>query len=80
LATASGDQSLRLWDSSTWKERGRIQLSSGPRALPFTADGRTLAASVRMPAKSAGEAVRLWDTATWKERAALYGHQDMIGR
>jgi WD40 repeat protein len=69
LAFASQDETIRLWDVATWKERDPLKGHIGPgNSVAFSPDGKTLASA------SQDETIRLWDVATWKERATLKGH------
>jgi WD40 repeat protein/class 3 adenylate cyclase len=61
IATASLDQTARLWDATTGKELFRLQHPDGVGHVVFTPDGSRLATG-------AGDGlVRLWDVASGKE-------------
>src|SRR5262249_7290932 len=74
LASASNDQTVRLWDVATGKEKavvGRFRL--GARGVVFSPDGRLLAMCAgddRNPAVPGG-GVKLWDLAAERERFGL---------
>ncbi|KAG1654153.1 hypothetical protein FOA52_002590 [Chlamydomonas sp. UWO 241] len=69
LATGRNDDTARLWDVATGKERAVLTgHSESVRTLAFSPDGKTLATG------SDDETARLWDVATGKERAVLTGH------
>ncbi|MBD2606302.1 CHAT domain-containing protein, partial [Scytonema hofmannii FACHB-248] len=69
LATASYDNTVKLWDTSTKKE---IKTLTGHTdavwGVSFSPDGKMLASS------SADNTVKLWDTSTKKEIKTLTGH------
>ncbi len=66
LASGGGDQTTRLWDVASRKERAVLQ--GHAFAVAFSPDGRTLAGA------GIDGAVRLWDVATGKLRSTLRGH------
>jgi WD40 repeat protein len=69
LASASDDDTVRLWDPAARTELRRLRGHKAPvRAVAFSPDGKTLAS-----AGDDGE-VRLWDPATGKPIARLGGH------
>ena len=76
LASGSMDDTIRLWDLATGKERA---LLAGDTYLvgsdSFSPDGRTLAT---LATKSLDNTIRLWDLATGQERAVLAGHTDRV--
>ncbi|WP_246162571.1 WD40 repeat domain-containing protein [Brasilonema sennae] len=73
LATASGDKTVKLWDTATLKE---IKTLSGHTdavvGTSFSPDGKMLATA------SYDNTVKLWDTATLKEIKTLSGHTDAV--
>jgi RNA polymerase sigma factor (sigma-70 family) len=70
LASASLDQTIRLWDPDTGKELRRFEgPTSSVTSVAFTPDGTTLVSS-------GGEGmVRVWDRATGKEQRSFQAHQ-----
>ena len=69
LASASGDDTVRIWDVAARRQLATLTGHKGDvNSVAFSPDGSALA--------SAGDdrAVRLWDAATRKELAALKGH------
>ncbi|MGH2941589.1 MAG: hypothetical protein ACRDLN_02270 [Solirubrobacteraceae bacterium] len=66
LASASNDNTVRLWDTRTHKQLGRVLTGHTDvvRGVAFSHDGRTLA--------SAGDdnTIRLWDLSTYKQLGA----------
>ena len=73
LASASSDKTVKLWDTSTYKEiktlTGHTDEVNGIR---FSPDGKMLASA------SADKTVKLWDTSTYKEINKLIGHTDKV--
>jgi WD40 repeat protein len=73
LATASGDNTVKLWDTSTKKEiktlKGHTDQVIG---VSFSRDGKMLATASR------DNTVKLWDTSTKKEIKTLKGHTDQV--
>jgi WD40 repeat protein len=69
LASANGNKTVYIWDSTTWKAlhvlRGH---SSGVGSVRFSPDGERLASA------SYDQTVRLWDTARGAELQILRGH------
>jgi WD40 repeat protein len=69
LASASEDNTIRLWDTATGAHRQTLE-GHGDRVntVAFSPDGNTLASA-------AGDStIRLWDTATGAHRQTLEGH------
>src|SRR5204863_36300 len=62
IASASADQTVRLWETSTGKPMGPpLTAHTGPVVgVAFSPDGRTIASA------SADQTVRLWDASTGK--------------
>jgi hypothetical protein len=68
LASASVDQTVRLWDAATGREEGTLKGNTGGVfSVAFSPDGRSLAAA------GGDGTVRLWDAATGQE---LLSHRD----
>jgi WD40 repeat protein len=66
------DDSIRVWDPATGKERHRIATKMSGHlifASAFSPDGRTLALGYR------DQSVHLWDLTTGKERRSPRGHR-----
>ncbi|KAH8430190.1 uncharacterized protein LDX57_007860 [Aspergillus melleus] len=73
VASASDDQTVRLWDTATGVERHSLQGHiDWVRAVAFSPDGQTVASA------SDDRTVRLWDTATGVERHSLRGHTSWV--
>jgi WD40 repeat protein len=73
LASASADQTVRLWDAASGREvfclRGHESQVNG---VAFSLDGKRLAST------GTDRAVRLWDTATGEQLFCLEGHRDTV--
>ncbi len=73
LASGSGDMTVKLWDTATWKERGSLRgHRQTVQCLAFSSDGQILASG------SVDGTVKLWDADTGQERATLAGGQGAI--
>ena len=71
LATASFDQSIKLWNPATGELLKTIN-GTVASSLVITPDGKTLAAG------SYDHTIRLWDTTTGKALAVLRGHSGPV--
>jgi eukaryotic-like serine/threonine-protein kinase len=73
LASASNDNTVRLWDAATGQEvrslRGHVNRIS---AVAYSPDGRRVASA------SNDHTVKLWDAATGHELYTLQGHADEV--
>ena len=73
LASASRDNTVRLWDSRTGASHGTLKGHSHPvGAVAFSPDGQLLASA------SNDNTVRLWDSRTGASRGILEGHSDWV--
>jgi WD40 repeat protein len=73
LATASRDNTARLWDPATGKRlRTLTGHDGGVLGVAFSPDGRLLATA------SLDNTARLWDPATGKQLRTLTGHADTV--
>jgi Tol biopolymer transport system component len=73
LATASTDNTVRLWDVTTGKTRTVLTgHKDAVWSVAFSPDGRTLATG------STDNTARLWDVATGKTRSILTGHTNWV--
>jgi GTPase SAR1 family protein len=73
LASASNDNSIRLWDFRTGKSRLLLAGHSNVvLCVAWSPDGRTLASG------SGDHSVRLWDPETGEELRTLRGHEDWV--
>ncbi len=69
----SGDNTARIWDVATGKERFVLKGHTGPiSCLTLSSDGKTLFTG------SHDKTTRIWDVVTGKERAVLKGHTGPI--
>jgi WD40 repeat protein len=68
VVTASDDNTARIWDAATGKQRRMFSLDNWVRAIGLSLDGKVLAAS------SFDDAVHVWDTDTGQEIYRLAGH------
>ncbi|KAL8626086.1 hypothetical protein Q9189_008233, partial [Teloschistes chrysophthalmus] len=69
LASASGDQTVRLWNPTTGQEVQKLEgHTDGVSAVAFSQDGSLLASA------SWDETVRLWNPTTGQEVQKLEGH------
>ncbi len=74
IATASDDQTVRVWDAATGTERRRFRHGHWVRALALSPDGRFVVSS------SLDDSVRLWDLQTGSEVYKLPGHGALGGQ
>jgi WD40 repeat protein len=73
LASASGDQTVKLWDIATRKELATLSGHSGVvTSVAFAPDGKILASA------NGDTTVKLWDIVTRKELATLSGHSGTV--
>src|SRR5262249_51630473 len=73
LASASQDQTAKIWDSATGEELLTLKGHAGPvNGVAFSPDGQRLASG------SVDRTVRIWDSATGKELFALKGHSGAV--
>ncbi|KAK2772621.1 Vegetative incompatibility protein HET-E-1-like protein 15 [Colletotrichum kahawae] len=73
LASASDDETVKLWDTATGQcQRTLKGHSSWVRSVAFSPDGRQLASA------SHDKTVKLWDTATGQCQRTLEGHDDSV--
>lgn len=71
LATASDDETIRIWDTATGKPVTTLDNGTFVQTIAFSPDGRLLAsAGAALPGEEK-VAIRLWDTATWQVTATL---------
>ena len=73
LASASGDNTVKLWDGATREEIATLEGHTRPvLSVVFSPDGTTLASA------SGDNTVKLWDGATREEIATLEGHTSSV--
>jgi WD40 repeat protein/serine/threonine protein kinase len=70
LATASNDQTVKLWETETWRERATLPVGQAAIAVAFAPDGRALAAAGGDGAVS----LWTWDGAAWQNQAVYWKH------
>ncbi|MBL7494739.1 PD40 domain-containing protein [Frankia sp. CNm7] len=72
LATASWDQTVRLWETTTGQQTGQLtDHTRGASAVAFSPDGTQLATGGGWDGTT-----RLWDTASGRELAAMIALSD----
>jgi WD40 repeat protein len=73
VATASGDETARLWDARTGQPGATLTgHTESVTAVAFSPDGSTVATA------SGDGTVRLWDARTGQPGAPLTGHTDLV--
>jgi WD40 repeat protein len=78
-ASASVDNTVRLWDVKTGKERRRLPAFGGyPRALAFSPDGELLL--VGAAGNATGPLVFLFDVKTGVRLRSFKGHTSQVGK
>jgi WD40 repeat protein len=74
LATASYDETVRLWDAATGRELRTLTGHSGAvMAVAFSPDGKRVASG-----GSADRLIKLWDVASGQETLSLQAHDDIV--
>src|SRR5262249_40460727 len=75
LASASSDQTVKLWETATGKELLTLKgHTSGVSSVAFSPDGQRLAST------SWDQTVKLWETATLKALLPLKRHTSGVSR
>ncbi len=72
LASGSLDGTVRLWDTTTWREIAVLKHGTNVYGVAFTPDGTRLASAC------ADNTIRLWDVDTHQEVVELRGHEDYV--
>lgn len=68
IVTASEDNTVRIWDTATSRQRRKLAFDRWVRAIDLSPDGSLLAAS------SMDDAVHVWEPSTGREIYRLAGH------
>ncbi|UKZ53250.1 hypothetical protein TrVGV298_007042 [Trichoderma virens] len=73
LASGSSDDTIKIWDTITGKERQTLKGYSGTVwSVAFSADGRYLASGLD------DKTIKIWDMTTGKKRQTLSGHYSRV--
>ncbi|MBA4192192.1 MAG: hypothetical protein C0467_29815 [Planctomycetaceae bacterium] len=72
LATAASDNTVRLWDTMSWKEIASLKHGTKVHKMVFTPDSERLACGC------ADSTIRLWDMASNQEVAELRKHTSYV--
>jgi WD40 repeat protein len=80
LASGSADETVRLWDVATGKERATLKSDTNSAcSLVFSPDGGTLASGGKAGGSaSKNRTIRLWAVQTGKEWATIKGHDEVV--
>ncbi len=83
VATASNDQTIRLWDSATGQQTGLLKADGAAHLdrdplVAYNSDGSRIASYGIYSADDGGVTSRLWNTITGKEIAVLAKWQENI--
>ena len=68
LASGATDDTVRLWDASTWRQAAVLTHGSHVYGMAFSPDGKRLACAC------GNNTIRLWDLATRQTVGELHGH------
>jgi WD40 repeat protein len=75
IASASSDQTVKIWDAATGQERRTLTgHTAAINGVAFSPDGLAIASS------AADRTVRIWDRETGAERLAIEGHAHVVNR
>ena len=73
LASASGDETVKVWDAATGQETLTLKGHTGAvKSVAFSPDGKRLASA------SCDQTVKVWDAATGQETLTLKGHTGVV--
>jgi len=72
LASASDDETVKIWDAATGKEERTLTGHGAVHGVCFSPDSKRLASG------GADKTVSVWNTATGKEELTLRGHLDAV--
>ena len=75
VASASSDQTVKIWDVATGEERRTlVGHTAAVNGCAFSPDGATIASA------GADRTLRLWEVASGAERMAINGHAHVVNR
>ncbi|MCH2125856.1 MAG: protein kinase [Pirellulaceae bacterium] len=76
LASASADQTVRVWDLQTGEVQVTLQHQHFATSVQFSPDDRLLASG--SGDRNQPGLAQLWDTATWEEVTTFHGHEEGV--